>query len=160
MVRPWYKNGHSWSKITRIMVHQFDTLETRRALSIQQKFRFQISENPLAQWNGTFRLHRPDPSHHMLLFGYCSCKQDAKEQYWATSVQYWANSVFKWKGTFWSDRQKSSDRSKWTVFKGCPKYSGRTERMVRSIWFLTEISGIWGWMESARYFSFLFSIRN
>ena len=77
------------------MVHQFHTYETRRALSIQQKFRFEISEIPLAQWNGTFRLHRPKPSHHVLLFGYCSCKQDAKEQYWANSVQYWANSVFK-----------------------------------------------------------------
>ena len=77
------------------MVHQFDTLETRRALSIQQKFRFEISEIPLAQWNDTFRLHRPDPSHHVLLSGYCSCKHDAKEQYWANSVQYWANSVFK-----------------------------------------------------------------
>ena len=32
-----------------------------RALSIQQKFRFEISEIPRAQWNGTFRLHRPNP---------------------------------------------------------------------------------------------------
>ena len=158
-MRPRYKNGHSWSKITRIMVHQFDTLETRRALSIQQKFRFEISEIPLAQWNGTFRLHRPDPSHHVLLSGYCSCKHDAKEQYWANSVQYWANSVFKWKGTFWSERQKWPDWSKCTTFKGCPKYSGQTERMVHSILFLSEISGILGWMKSAR-FSFLFRIRN
>ena len=51
-----------------------------RALSIQQKFRFEISEIPRAQWNGTFRLHRPDPSHRAL--GYCSCKQDTKEWYW------------------------------------------------------------------------------
>ena len=42
------------------------------ALSIQQKFRFEISEIPRAQWNGTFRLHRPDPS--PCAFGYCSCK--------------------------------------------------------------------------------------
>ena len=34
--------------------------------SIQQKFRFEISEIPRAQWNGTFRLHRPDPSHRAL----------------------------------------------------------------------------------------------
>ena len=33
-----------------------------------------------AQWNGTFRLHRPDPSNRT--FGHCSCKQDAKERYW------------------------------------------------------------------------------
>ena len=52
------------------MVHQFATLETRRALSIQQHFRFEISEMPLAQRNGTFWLHRPEPSHHVLLFGW------------------------------------------------------------------------------------------
>ena len=51
-----------------------------RALSIQQKFRFEFSEIPRAQWNGTFRLHRPDPS--LRAFGYCSCKQDTKEQCW------------------------------------------------------------------------------
>ena len=39
------------------------------------KFRFEISKIPRAQWNGTFRLHRP-------AFGYCSCKQDSKELYW------------------------------------------------------------------------------
>ena len=44
------------------------------ALSIQQKFRFETSEILSAQWNGTFRLHRSDLSHHV--FGYCSCKQD------------------------------------------------------------------------------------
>ena len=50
------------------------------ALSIQQKFRFEISEILRVQWNGTFRLHRPDPSHRAL--GYCSCKQDTEERYW------------------------------------------------------------------------------
>ena len=49
------------------------------ALSIQQKFRFEISEISRAQWSCTFRLHRPDPCHHA--FGYCSCKQDTKERY-------------------------------------------------------------------------------
>ena len=51
-----------------------------RALSIQQKFRFEFSEIPRPQWNGTFRLHRRDPS--LRAFGYCSCKQDTKERYW------------------------------------------------------------------------------
>ena len=39
-------------------------METRGAFhnSIQQKFRFEISEIPRAYWNGTFRLHSPDPS--------------------------------------------------------------------------------------------------
>ena len=50
------------------------------ALSIQQKFRFEISEISGAQWSCTFRLDRPDPSHRA--FGYCSCKQDTKERYW------------------------------------------------------------------------------
>ena len=50
------------------------------ALSIQQKFRFEIQEILRVQWNGSFRLHRPDPSHRAL--GYCSCKQDTKEWYW------------------------------------------------------------------------------
>ena len=30
--------------------------------------------------NGTFRLYRPDPSH--CAFGYCSYKNDTKDQYW------------------------------------------------------------------------------
>ena len=47
-----------------------------RALSIQQKFRFEISEILRVQWNGTFRLHRPDPSHRAL--GYCSCSRIQK----------------------------------------------------------------------------------
>ena len=51
-----------------------------RALSIQQKLRFEISEIPRAHWNGTFRLHRPNSSHRA--FFYCSFKQDTKEQYW------------------------------------------------------------------------------
>ena len=52
------------------------------------------------------------------------------------------NNSVKWKGTFRSDR-------KWTTFKGVPKYSGRTEpKRSVPIWFLTEISGILGWMES------------
>ena len=32
------------------------------AFSIHQKFWFEISETSRAQWNGTFRLHRPDPN--------------------------------------------------------------------------------------------------
>ena len=50
--------------------------EFLRALSIQQKFRFEISETSRAQWNGTFRLHRPDPSHRA--FCYCGLAADSK----------------------------------------------------------------------------------
>ena len=47
---------------------------------INKNLRFEISEIPRSQWNGTFRLRRPDPSH--IAFGYSSCKQDTKERYW------------------------------------------------------------------------------
>ena len=53
-------------------------LPSKRALSIQQKFRFEISEISRAQWSCAFRLHRPHPSHRA--FGY-SCKQDATERH-------------------------------------------------------------------------------
>ena len=33
--------------------------------------------------NGTFQLHRPDPSHYT--FGYCFYKKDTKGQYWGTT---------------------------------------------------------------------------
>ena len=38
--------------------------EESGALSLQQKFRFEIR----AQWNGTIRLHRPDPSHRAFCY--------------------------------------------------------------------------------------------
>ena len=64
--RPWY-----WV---------FERHPSAAALSIQQKFWFEISKIPRAQWNGSFRSHRPVPSHRV--FAYCSCcKQDTKERY-------------------------------------------------------------------------------
>ena len=45
-------------------------------LSIQQKFQFEILETSRAQWNGTFRLHRPDTSHRA--FWYCGLAADSK----------------------------------------------------------------------------------
>ena len=61
------------------------------------------------------------------------------------------NNFGKWKGTFRSDRPKWPDRSQWTTFKAGPEYSGRTKPK----WSVpfdepTEISGILGWMKSAR----------
>ena len=61
------------------------------------------------------------------------------------------NNFGKWKGTFRSDRPKWPDRSLRTTFKAGPEYSGRN----RPKWSVpfdepTEISGILGWMESAR----------
>ena len=63
-----------------------------------------------AQWNGTFRLQRPDPSHRA--FDYCSCKQDTEERYWGEQSR---------KGIFRSERPKWHNRLKWTT------NSGRTE---------------------------------
>ena len=59
-----------------------------------------------------------------------------------------ANNFVKWWGTFWSDRPKWPDRSKWTTFKAGHKYSGQT----KSKWTIpfdapTEISRTLGWME-------------
>ena len=100
-------------------------------------------EIPRAQWNSTFQLQRPDPSH--CAFGYCSCKQDTKEQYWGQqfcqmerdfSVQptemtrpVKEDHLQSWSQIFWLDQTK----------------------MVLSFYFdvPTNISGILGWMESA-----------
>ena len=53
-------------------------------LSIQQKCRL-VSKDwkfhaQWSPWNGTFQLHRPDPSHRA--FGYCSYRKDAKKWHW------------------------------------------------------------------------------
>ena len=45
-------------------------LPSAGALSIQQKFWFENSKIPRAQWNGSFRFHRSGPSHSV--FAYCS----------------------------------------------------------------------------------------
>ena len=66
-------NGvHSLDGLDKLMGYQNSTF---RVLSIQQKF----GKCPSAQWNGTFRLHSPDPSHRAS--GYCPCKEDTKERY-------------------------------------------------------------------------------
>ena len=69
---------------TRSLCRKVWPSQTFWALSIQFMFRFEISEIPCAQWNGTFWLHRPNPSH--CVFGYCSCKEDTKEWYWGQQV--------------------------------------------------------------------------
>ena len=69
---------------TRSLCRRVWPSQTFWALSIQFMFRFEISEIPCAQWNGTFWLHRPNPSH--CVFGYCSCKEDTKEWHWGQQV--------------------------------------------------------------------------
>ena len=61
--------GYLWSPIIKSGKNPY-TSRSLWALSIQQKFRFEISEISRAQWNGTFRLHRPGPSNRA--FCYCT----------------------------------------------------------------------------------------
>ena len=56
-------------KVTEIRLRCYNGKNRKGALSIQQKFRFEISQTSRAQWNGTFRLHRPDPSQRLGHFG-------------------------------------------------------------------------------------------
>ena len=77
----WYNQQKS------LILVRWSTYEIRLgAFSVQQKSRFEISELiSHAQWNGTFRLQRPDPSNRA--FSYCSWKQDTKQRYWGQ--QFW-----------------------------------------------------------------------
>ena len=111
-----------------------------RALFIQQEFLFKISEIPLVQWNGAFRLHRRDPSHGA--FGYCY-KQDTKKAILGTTI------LSNGKGHFGPDLQKRPDRSKLTTFKAGTEYSGRTKPKWSVPFDVpTEVSGVLGWTES------------
>ena len=83
-----------------------------------QKFWFEISLISLAQWNGTFQLHRPNPATAHLVIVLASRIQKSSTG---------NNNFVKWKGTFRSDRPKWPDRSKWTTFKAGHEYSGWTK---------------------------------
>ena len=113
-------------------------------LSIQQKFRFEISEIQLAQWSCTFRFHRPDPSHRA--FGYCSCKQDTKERYREKQFGQMERDI--------SVRPTEiTGPVKVHHLQAGLEYSGRTKLK----WSVpsdvpTKISGILSWRESALFF--------
>ena len=112
------------------------------AISIQQKLRFEISEIPCAQWNGTVRLYRLDPSHRT--FGYYSSKQVTKERYWGQQISQMERNISV------RPKEMNSDRSKWTTFKAGPEYTGCTKpKWSVPCYVPTEISGILGLMESA-----------
>ena len=92
-----------------------------------------------AQWNGTLRLHRPDPSHRV--FCYCSCKQDAEERFSGQQFcQMERDELMNW-----------LDQLKWTTFKDGLKYfrSDWTEK-VHSTWLLTEIYRYLSWIENSQ----------
>ena len=78
------------------MFHKLGEGGSPGALSIQQKFWFEISEIPRGEWNGTFRLHRPDPSHHVLAIVLVS-----KIQKSGTGDNNF--NFVKWNGTFQTD---------------------------------------------------------
>ena len=106
------------------------------ALSIQQKSQFEISEISRVQWSCTFRLHRPDPSHRA--FGYCSCKQDAKERYWGQQFCQMERDISV-QPTQMSGLVKVDHLQSWSrVFR-----SDQTE-MVRSIWRTNRNYGNFG----------------
>ena len=64
------------------------------------------------------------------------------------------NNFVKWKGTFQTDRPKWPDWSKWISFKAGLEYSGWTKpKWSVSFDVPTEISGIWGWMQSTPEFN-------
>ena len=111
-----------------------------RALSIQQKFRFEIWE--ISRANGTVHIRCTDPTQdttHLVIVLVRIQKSGTGD-----------NDFVKWKGAFRSDRPKWPDRSKWTTFKAGPEYSGRTNPKWSVPFDVpTEISGMLGWMESA-----------
>ena len=112
--------------------------EKRTALSIQQKFRFEISEIPCAHSSCT----DPTQATARLVIVFVSRIQNSGTG---------DNNFVKWKRTFRSDRPKWPDRSKWTTFKTGPEYSGRTKPKWSVPFDVpTEISGILGWIESAQ----------
>ena len=107
------------------------------------KIWFEISEISCAQWNGTFRLHRPNPSHHA--FGYCSRKQETKKRYWGQQFCQ-IERDFLVRVTEMTRPVKVDHHQSWSwIFR-----SDQTE-MVHSIWCTNQklISGILCWIESA-----------
>ena len=86
------------------------------------------------QWNGTFRLHRPDPIHRA--FGYCSCKQDTKERYWGQQFCQMERDISV-RPTEITGPVKVDHLQSW------PEYSGRT----KSKWLMYQSKFPEFWVE-------------
>ena len=99
------------------------------ALSIQRKF--EIWEISRAQWNCSFRLHRPDPS--CRTFGYCSCTQETKDRYWGQQFCQMERDISV-RSTEMTRLVKVDHPQSWF-------------RILRSD--KTEVAGILAWMKSA-----------
>ena len=92
-------------------------------------------------WNGTFRLHRPNPSHSVKLFLYAGYKRAVL----GTTI------LSNGEGHFSSTDQNDKTSQSGPPSKLSPEYSSQTKLK----WSIpldepTEISGILGWMESAQ----------
>lgn len=90
-----------------------------------------MSEITCAQWNGTLRLHRTDPSHRALY--HCSCRQNTKKQYWGQKFCQMERDISVRPNEItvdWSKRTEYSSRTK-------PKWAVPFA-------VSTEISEIWG----------------
>ena len=134
-----YKLCHKWQK-KKVQVFMLLNLE------LYYIGRFPFNKNPSFKFWNLYRpsginyipVHRPDPSHR--LFGYCSCKQDTKEQYWeqqfcqierVISVQLTemtrpakVDHLQSWSQIFWSDQTEMV-------------HQGRT--VLKSPWILGEV---------------------
>ena len=112
-----------------------------RALSIQQKFRFEISE--ICEPNGSVHSGCIDPTQATARLVIVL----------VTRIQGRStgnNNFVKWKGTFRSYRPKCPVRWKRTAFKSGPECFGQT-KSKRSVPFDVPTENFWilGWMESA-----------
>ena len=112
------------------------------ALSIQHKFRCEISEIPSAQWNGTFRLHRPGTqaaARLVIVLGTAGYRRAVlRSTIFSNGKGDFGPTDPKWPDTVREDHLQSWSRifgwtkPKWSVLFDAP----------------TEISGVLGWMQS------------
>ena len=101
--------------------------------------------------NGTVHSYctdTPNASHRA--FGYCSCKQDTKEQFWGQRFCQMERDISV-RPTEMTRPVKDDYLQSWSWI-----YPSDQTEMVRSIDVSTEISGILGWIESAHVVFCLF----
>ena len=143
---PWNTETHKTdrnSPITNQKAWPFEPVKVKDAFH-STKIPVWNFGNLRVQRNGTFRLHRPDPSHRAL--GYCSCKQDTKERYWGQQFCQMERNISV-RPTEMTRPVKEDHLQSWSrMFR-----SDQTE-MVRSIWCSNRNYQNFGWMESAQSF--------
>ena len=150
--KPWQKKyqrfiGNRWvfraTSFRQLTKNIHKTMKTW-ALSIKQKFRLKFRKFHVP--NKTVHSSYTDPTQATARLVIVLVSRIQKS---GTGD----NNFVKWKGTFRSDRPKEMTRPvKVDHLQRCSQIfrSDRTE-MVRSIWFLTENSGILSWMKSTQW---------